>query len=308
MTAHTAQTHEAAHHAYRKNVIVSILLTCVAYGYFNIGDATLKILGAKFHFSQILVFNGVVSIVCMAAAGWWKQREKVFVMQRPKLIAWRGVFSVIVSMLNIYAIPHVPLTTFYTLVFTSPLWVAVLAAIFLKEKLERRRLAVILAGFAVILYIFRPGGGMFSLYSLLVLGSAFFFSCTLIVTRRMGPAENRTMIVISGPALGILISLPYVWAHYIAPTPYEWLLFGLMGFLGAIGLYCIAYAFQNGPSAALLAPFHYTQIIWGALLGYFLFNETPTDSIIVGACVLIAAGLYLIFSETRRPPVVCARA
>jgi S-adenosylmethionine uptake transporter len=287
-------------HAYRKNIIISILLTCVAYGYYNIGDATLKILGAKFHFSQIIVFNCLISGILISLAGWWREGRGAFVMIKPRWFFLRGGLSSVVSILNTYAIPHVQLTTFYTLIFTSPLWVALLAALFLKEKLEPKRLAVIMVGFAVILFIFRPGGGMFNIWSLFVLASSFFYSCTLVVMRHLGPKESRTMLIVVGSLMGVLAGLPFLPGHYIAPSAYEWELFGLLALLGTIGIFCIAYAFQNAPSAAAVAPFHYTQIVWGALLGYFLFDEVPGTSIIIGACVIIMAGLYVILSETRR--------
>ena len=55
-------------------------------------------------------------------------------------------------------------------------------------------------------------------------------------------------------------------------------------------------------SASVVAPYHYTQIVWGALLGYYLFGEVPDDRTILGAALIIAAGLYLLLSETRRKP------
>lgn len=292
----------------RHKTLIAILLTCVAYGYFNIGDAALKMLAQRgFHFSQIVVFNCIVIIACVAGAGWWKEGKKAFVMTRPGLIFVRALLSAAVGILNILALPHIKLTTFYTLVFTSPLWVAVLAVFFTGEKLKPSRMAVTLAGFAAVAYVFRPGAGLFNVWALMIVVGAFFYSGSLIVLRMVGPKESRTMIITVGSLVSIAISLPFLPFHFQPMTGYDLGLFFMMGLLGAISVTCIAYAFQNAPAAAVVAPFHYTQIVWGTLLGYYLFGEVPDDRVILGAGCIIAAGLYLIFSETRRPPVVRTR-
>ncbi|MDE1153554.1 MAG: DMT family transporter [Micavibrio sp.] len=289
----------------RKNTLIAMLLTAVAYAYFNIGDAALKMLTLRgFHFSQIIVTNGCVIIACMCLSGAVRQGKAAFKMQKPMWVLIRALLSVGVSLLNTAAMPHIKLTTFYTLVFTSPFWVALLAAVFLKEKLELRRVLVILAGFAVIMGMFPPGSGLLDKYALYVLIGAFLYSCSMVVMRSLGPKESRTMIISMGSFMGVCISLPYLPSHFIWPTMYEWGLFFMMGVLGAISVTCIAYAFQNAPSASVVAPFHYTQIVWGALLGYFLFNEMPETRTIIGACCIIGLGLYLILSETRRKPPV----
>jgi len=284
----------------RKQTLIAILATCVAYGYFNIGDAAVKVLAAKFHFSQIITFNCVVIIAFMCVYGALTQGRSAFVIRQPKWVFLRAGMSVVVGIINTLSLPHIQLTTFYTLVFTSPFWVALLSAIFLREKLEREKIAVILFCFAVIVYIFRPGGGMFDIWAILVLMGAFFYSCSMIVMRHLGPLESRTMIICSGSVFSILACLPFLPFYYITPSLYDLGVFLMMGVLGAIGVMCIAFGFQTAPSAATVAPYHYTQIFWGALLGYFLFDEVPDQRTIIGAAVIIGAGLFLIWREARR--------
>lgn len=292
----------------RHKTIIAILLTCVAYGYFNIGDAAIKVLAQRgFHFSQIVFSNCIVIIAFIAAAGWWQEGRKAFVMRKKGLVVLRAVLSCLVGIINILALPHVKLTTFYTLVFTSPLWVAILAVIFAGEKFKLNRMLATIAGFAAVAYVFRPGAGLFNAWAALLLVGAFLYSAGLVVLRMVGPKESRTMIILMGSIVSIIMVLPFLPFYFKPMTWYDFGLFFMMGFLGAISVSCISYAFQNAPAASAVAPFHYTQIIWGTLLGYYLFNEVPDDRVILGAGCIIAAGLYLIFSETRRPPVVRLR-
>lgn len=293
---------ETEHHeAYRKSVIISVLLTCVGYAFFNIGDAAMKIVAAKFHFSEIFLFNSAIVFIFMAVYGWRTEGKKAFQTRKPKLMFMRALLAQIVGLCNIAAMPHIQLATFYTLVFTSPFWVVLLSALFMQDKLEKRRLAVILFGFLVIVAVFRPGSGMFNIWSALVLLGAFIYSGQMILVRHIGSSESRPFMMMCGAAMSLLIALPFLPAHYIAPTPYEWGLFLMLGLTGSIGLLCVSYAFQSAPSASIIAPYHYTQIIWGALLGYYLFNEVPGTPLMIGAVLIVIAGLYLIHSETRRP-------
>lgn len=291
----------AEHEAYRKNILIAVLLTCTGYAFFNLGDAVLKLMAGKFHFSQIFFINGVIIIAFMLLYGWSKDGIRSFRTKKPGLLLARAAMAQVTSICNIMALPHIHLTTFYTLVFTSPFCVALLSSYFLGDKLGKLRMAVILFGFSVVLFIFRPGSGMFSIWALLVLTSAFVYSCQMVLVRHIGSSESRPFMMICGSVMSLLIALPFLSGHYVPPTPYEWGLFLILGISGGIGLLCISYAYQSAPSASVIAPYHYTQIIWGALMGYFFFHEIPGMPTIVGAAMIILAGLYLVHSETRRP-------
>ncbi len=291
---------QAAHHAYRKNIFIAVLLVCTGYAFYNIGDAALKLVAGKFHFSEIFFINSSIIASFMVVYGWIKEKKKAFRTKKPALMFYRALLAAAISLCNIYALPHVPLTTFYTLIFTSPFWVALLSAYFLKDRLDKRRMMLILAGFAVILFIFRPDGGLLNRWAVLVLVSAFIYSCQLVMIRHIGSTESRPFMILCGSLMCLLIAIPFLPSHYVPPTPYEWGLFLMMGTTGSIGLLSITYAFQAAPSAAVVAPYHYTQIVWGALLGYYIFREIPDTVTIIGAALIILLGIYLIYDETRR--------
>lgn len=285
----------------RKNTLLAIVLTCLAYGFYNISDAGVKVLAYKFHFSQIVFVNGVIVVALMSVYGLYTEGGNAFRVHNKKWVAIRACFAAIVGAINILALPHVTLTTFYTLVFTSPFWVALLSAAFLGERLEKRRLMVILSGFCVIGVILRPGGEMFNVWSLAVLFSAFLYSCSMVTLRYLGTRESRTAIICSGSGLSILCALPFLSQHFTPMSLFDCGLFFMTGLVSTIGIMSITFAFQTAPSAAVVAPFHYTQMVWGALLGYFIFGEVPSMVTMVGAAALIAGGLYLIWLETKYP-------
>jgi drug/metabolite transporter (DMT)-like permease len=290
----------ADHLAHRKSVIASVLLICAGYACYNLGDTATKMMAGKFHFSEFFFINSMSIFSFMAVYGWVTERKKAFRTKKPWPMFFRAAVAQVISICNIYSLPHLHLTTFYTVIFTSPFWVALLSAYFLKDKLNRRRMMIILFGFAVILFMFRPGGGLFNGWAVLMLLSAFLYSCQMVLVRHIGASESRPFMIMCGSAMSFFISLPFLPHYFIMPEPFEWGLFLMMGLTGSIGLLCVSYAFQMAPSASIVAPYHYTQIIWGAILGYLCFSEVPKSEVMIGAVLIIMSGIYLIHSETRR--------
>lgn len=288
--------------AHRDTVVVPILLTCLSYACYNVNDAALKMLAAKFHYTQIICINSAFVILFLSAWGAWQEGKQAFRTKMWKPVGLRALFSQGVSVCNIFALPHLQLTTFYTIVFTSPFIVALLSMVFLKEKPGPRRLAVILAGFAVVLFVFRPGGGLMNVWLGAALLGAFLYSGQLVLIRHMmrgSTGESRVFMFLAGSAMGILWTAPLLPAHYIAPSLFDWSLFLTCGLIGGSGLLCMSRAFEKAASAAVIVPFHYTQIIWAALLGWLIFGDIPDPRIMAGAAAIIGLGLYLILSESR---------
>ncbi len=291
-------------HAYRKNIILAVLLVCVGYAFANISDAALKTMAGKFSVFQVIFINSVTSIFFMAVYGWKKEGKKAFRTKKPGWMFIRAALGPLSGACTIQALPHVPLTTFYSLVFTSPFWIILLAAYFLGDKLPLRRLMAVLFGFAVVVSILAPWNGSFNGWALVVLLGALIYSGQMVLVRHIGAHESRAFMGMSGSAFNILAMLPFLFSHYVAPTSYEWGIFAIMGITGTISFLCIVSSFQMAPSAAVVAPYHYTQIFWGALLGYFLFQEVPKTGVMVGSALIILSGIYLVYDETRRSRII----
>ncbi len=296
-----AEHHSKEQSVQVKSVVVPILMTTLAYFLYSLGDAGSKELLKSLYFMQVMLVSGAVSVVLMVIYGSWKDGKKMFRTNKPKLMILRAVLGQLSGICILLALKHISLTVFYTLIFTSPFWVALLSILFLKEKPDRRRIGVILFGFAVVLYIFRPGSGLFNIWSLVVLVGAVFYAMQLLVIRRIGASESRALIVLYGSVMRILIAVPFMGNHYLPLTGQDWLIFGVIGLTGCVGLMFISYAFQEAASPAVVAPCQYTQIIWGALLGYCFFHDVPGVETLAVAALLILSGLYLIRHERRRP-------
>ncbi len=285
---------------HNKHALIPILMVCAGYACYNLTDAGLKTLLLRLHFSQAMMTSNAIMIILLAAYGWFGEGKKAFRTGKPGLMLVHALLAQAGSLCCILAFPHIQLTTFYTLVFTSPFCVALLSGYFLKDRLDKRCLAAILFGFCVILYIFRPGGGVFSVWSLLVLANSILYSFRMVLMRHIGTGESRAFMFMTSSLAGLLTGVFFLGDHYVPLTGRDWGIFAGVSLASAGGLLCIGYAFQTASSASVVAPYHYTQIIWGALLGFYFFGEVPEMRTMMGAAVLIATGIYLIRHEMRK--------
>ena len=201
---------------------------------------------------------------------------------------------------NFVALRYLQLDETTSIIFATPLLVAVLAGPLLGEWIGPRRWAAIAVGFIGVLIVLKPGfGGLHwaAFFSVLSMICYAFYSIT---TRKLAGVDSAgTMLVIS--ALVALVALtpvvPFVWR-----TPdglLSWVLLGLTGVFGGFGHWLLILAHRLAP-ASILMPFTYSQIVWMVLLGYLVFNDVPTGSTLLGAGVVIASGLYLLHRERIR--------
>ncbi len=277
-----------------------IFITCMSYALFSVGDAILKDLGDKFHATQIIVYLSVVQFVVLTIYGFINNRETAFRTEKPKLVFVRAVLGSVLAILIIKALPNVELTTFYVLVFTSPLWLAVLSSVVLGDELTKERMGVVIFGLLVIVAVFRPTGDNFNIWSVVLTLAAFLHAVSLIVVRKLGKSESKLFILISGSFLSAVVFTPAMLLNYVEADLYDLSIFVVTAIIGSLGALLNFHAFQHISSASIIAPYHYTQIIWGALLGYFIFGDVPNTDIVIGSVLITLSGLYLICSEKRR--------
>jgi len=184
--------------------------------------------------------------------------------------------------------------------FIVPIVTALMAAPMLGEKIDRGRWAAIVAGFAGVLVIVRPGGADFHPAMLLALVNATLYAMFNLMTRHLA-AYDRPETIQYLPALGAAILLtPFALVAWEAPSGWlEWTLACLMGALGGLGHYLLAVAHRYAP-ATVIAPFLYQQVLYYALFGYLVFGDVPAPAVWIGAAIVIASGLYLFARERRR--------
>ncbi len=204
------------------------------------------------------------------------------------------------------ALNSISLTAFYAIIFMAPLWTSLLARLLFKEELNLRRLVCLLIGFAGVLIIVQPGSNVDPVGALFTLGSSFFFAL-MSLTNKAFPASDPRAPFALYPALFACALFAVMWftsgnAATALKLPSlstgSLLLCGLTG-LGMIsGMILLSYAFQLTP-AAVAAPYHYSQMIWGMMFGVIFFGEWPGPWSILGGALIIGSGLYLYLRQSK---------
>ena len=220
----------------------------------------------------------------------------------------RGLLSVGGMFTNFSALTRLPLADATAISFASPLITVALAAIILKERVRIYRWSAVVIGFAGVIVMLIPhldigryaviGGAAAAAGSMFAVISAFCNAGTVIQTRRLTKSETTSSIVFYFSlvcAIAGALTLPFAW-H--SPTPRELVALIALGVLGGFAHILLTESYRYG-TASLVAPFDYTSMLWALLLGYWLFGELPDTLVYVGASIVAAAGLFVIWRERQ---------
>jgi drug/metabolite transporter (DMT)-like permease len=220
----------------------------------------------------------------------------------------RGLLSVGGMFTNFSALTRLPLADATAISFASPLITVALAAIILKERVRIYRWSAVVIGFAGVIVMLIPhldigryaviGGAAAAAGSMFAVISAFCNAGTVIQTRRLTKSETTSSIVFYFSlvcAIAGALTLPFAW-H--SPTPRELIALIALGVLGGFAHILLTESYRYG-TASLVAPFDYTSMLWAVLLGYWLFGELPDTLVYVGASIVAAAGLFVIWRERQ---------
>lgn len=203
--------------------------------------------------------------------------------------------TVVMSLSIIIALKHLPLTYFYVLFFTTPLVIAALSGLLKHEGLTATKIACLVIGFiGTFIAIGMPDGSRDWIGHMAVLMGIMGFSSRALVVRHLGKsvtAESTlilcNLVVGTTGAIGCIYSLPEINVTYRALS-----IFVFSGVMSALGGILYFRAIQNTLSTNV-AQLQYSQIIFGAIIGYILWQEMPTWNLILGSAIITASGMYL---------------
>jgi drug/metabolite transporter (DMT)-like permease len=209
---------------------------------------------------------------------------------------------------NFSALTRLPLADATAISFASPLITVALAALILKERVRIYRWSAVLVGFVGVIVMLIPhfdigayagaAGTVAAVGSLFAITSAVCNAGTVIQTRRLTQSETTSSIVFYFSlvcAIAGALTLPFAW-H--SPTGRELGALVALGLLGGLAHIFLTESYRYAP-ASVVAPFDYTSLLWALLLGYWLFGELPERLVYVGATIVTAAGLFVIWRERQ---------
>ena len=210
----------------------------------------------------------------------------------PKLQFLRSVALMMATTLFFFAFSKLGLAEASAIFNISPVLITLGAFLFLREQIGPRRLIGIIVSLLGALIIIRPGTGVFSIYALLPLGAAIFYSTYSLATRFVGTDESPWTSLFYSAIFGAICYSIYI-AFYWNPMSYNAILLTIIvGLFGTAGHICLIRALTLG-EASLVAPFIYTNLLFTTTWGLVLFGNLPDFWTIVGALIIVAAGIYV---------------
>lgn len=282
-----------------RNRLTGIGLVSLTYLCFALLDGSAKWLVQSVPV-LVVVWLRFVSHSVLAAALLLPIRGAALV--RTRHLRWhllRGLMFCAMTGINFWALQYLLLTVTGSIAFLVPILIALMSAPLLGERIDARRWAAILAGFAGVLVIVRPGSDAFHPAMLLSLGNAVIYAAFNLMTRKLAAYDPPETIQFLPAVAASVILAPFALAAWQSPQGWgEWAVLLLTGVFGGVGHHLLAIAHRYAP-ASTLAPFMYQQILYMALFGYLVFGSVPDAAVWIGAAIVISSGLYLFGRERR---------
>ncbi|MFD0981854.1 DMT family transporter [Tropicimonas aquimaris] len=285
-------------HPHELNNTRGLLLMGLGFLLFSAADAQAKLLTESFHPVQIVWFRqlGLLSGVVIALA---IRGPSILRTRHPVLQIARGMLAVISATCFIFAVKFVPLADAVAVSFVAPFLVTAMGALLLGERVGLKRWIAVAIGFVGTLIVIRPGMGVMHPAVLLVLVAASAFAVRQVLSRRLA-SSDQTITTVAYTALASVLalsfSLPFFWT--MPEADLQWALLAGMAVFAALGELMIIKSLEIA-QASVLAPMHYSLIIWSTFWGWLVFDQLPDRWTWTGAAIIVATGLYIIHRERQ---------
>lgn len=268
-------------------------LVLVGFFFFSVADALMKHLSGTYPLPQTVFFNalfGLVPILVLAAV---RGGARALATRRPLVQALRGLLGLATGYGAFFAFSRMPMADVYAILFSAPILVSALSAVVFGERVGRARWLAILTGFAGVLVMLRPDGVVIDMGALGALGSAVCFALSALLVRHWGRTETAASFPFYGNLLALVLLGPMLPVVHVAPGAGDFALMAATGLSAGVALICVISAFRIAPSP-VVAPFQYSQIVWGVLFGVVVFGDRPDAVLLAGAAVVIGSGIFLL--------------
>lgn len=273
-----------------------MVLQLAAMGIYATHDSVIKVLGGHYPALQILFFSSLLSFPLVSVM---LMRDPHPATLRPNNLGWvllRSACAVISGMSAFYAFSVLPLAQVYAILFATPLLVTILSIPLLGERVGRHRWIAVIVGLTGVMIVLRPGGQELALGHMAAMFGAMSSAMAAVLIRKLGRSE-RPVVLMMWPMLGnFVVTGAALSMNYQPMELHHFALTGVIAALGLCGGFLVIMAYRAA-DAAIVAPMQYSQIIWATIYGWFLFGEGLDRPTVIGASIIIASGIYIVWRE-----------
>lgn len=280
-----------------------ILFALSGFSLFSMGDLVIKFLTNRgFEPAEIIFFLQLFFLpLILLLSPWIGGIKAALRTDHLWLHVLRALCGILVFYMMISGFKQLGMAMSYTLIFVGPFFATLLSVVFLKDKVGKYRWISLAGGFMGILIVLRPSVGQLEPAALGILFAAFLFAVSTMIMRRIGENEPLLAFALYGSIISMQVyGVVTFWdGQARIPVGIEWAMFALIGVFHVGGSLMTSRAFSM-TETALVAPFHYVQLLWGTLFGIFIFATVPDIWTALGASFIVMSGLFLIYREHVR--------
>lgn len=273
-----------------------------AYLAFAIADSCIKAVGGRLGIFEIAFAMNVVAVAVIVPAlrnggGGWRHFWKT---PQPLRVHGRALCGLVTGLCSVYAFSTIPLKDVYALFFLAPLFVTAMSVVLLGETAGAWRWTAVAIGFAGVLLALRPGFREIEAGHLAAAVSGLATGISIVIMRSLDPQVRRSSVLgmLFAYSLATSFALMMVFG-FTLPRGSEVPLLLLGGAGIGVGQVALLAATRNG-HANRVAPFAYTQLLWGLLIGAAVFGEYPDLAGIAGMACIVGAGLLTVLRDRLR--------
>ena len=274
---------------------------------FAISQALSKWLVAGYSFTEVLLFRAAGSLAICALMILPHAGLAVFRTHRLGAHITRNGAQAIAQSFLMIALGLMPLAGAIAINFSAPLFAALAAAIWLHEHISRARAVALLTGFLGVLLVASPGTSSFNVGAIFAIVNAVMFGSITAAVRGMSSTESaETLTTYQMVCLTVYFTAIAPFFGFTMPNKLDAAILIGNGLFNGIGQYWWTRALSLAPPAAV-GPFYYFSLVWAMIIGFFVWGDVPTLTLIAGSAIVVASGLYLLWHESTRraqPPAI----
>ncbi|MCC8950619.1 DMT family transporter [Bradyrhizobium sp. Arg62] len=263
---------------------------------FSFGDAMGKFIVATYSVGQLLWLRACAALLVLLPIV-WQRRADFLHLERPWLQLLRVTLSTVEVAAFFLATVYLPLADVITYYLAGPIFVTAMSGLVLGEHIGWRRWTAILVGFCGVLIALRPSAQTISWPAMIALGGSLSFAVLMLITRSLRATPDIVLATsqFGGTFILGLVLSPFGW---VTPSAGSLVLFFTAGIISVAALLCVNRSLKLAP-ASVVVPYQYSMIVWAVIFGFVVFGDVPSWATIIGAAVIIAAGLYIFVREQQ---------
>jgi len=268
----------------------------------TISTILIKTLGKNLNPFEVVMMRCTVTTLITLAIN-FHLGKVLFVSSRPAMLSARSIITAAIVLSNFYAISNLPLVEVTSLQFSKPLFLIILAAVFLRERIRLRRTLATILGFIGIIVVLHPwdsfSNNELNLAHLSVLGAAFGMATLAILSKKLTTDHHPTTLVLYANMMTVLICVGPATYYWTTPSLNEVLLIMLLGITTFCAQYSMICAYKYA-DVTVVTPFEYLRIIFAAMAGYLIFKEIPDIWTISGGSIICLSTLFIAYREAQK--------